>query len=188
MPAKQDAAAARSRAARAPLRAAAGSCPQLEQRQLDLIGLGLVALGALLRVPRLLRLGRRPRRRRRPSRACAGCSAPSHYLVPVALVAAGAILMLRPVLPAVRPFRAGAICLFAALTLGARGRHARHRPGRHAAGLVGRRVGQDRAAGWWGRRSTGSSRPSLGTSARTSSPSSCSSPACCCSPARRSRA
>ncbi len=41
-----------------------------------------------------------------------------HYLVPVALAAAGALLMLRPMLPAVRPFRSGAICLFAAVTLG----------------------------------------------------------------------
>ena len=40
-----------------------------------------------------------------------------HYLVPVALMAAGAILVLRPVLPAVRPFRARRVCLFAALTL-----------------------------------------------------------------------
>ena len=30
----------------------------------------------------------------------------------------GGILILRPMLPAVRPFRAGAICLFASLTLG----------------------------------------------------------------------
>ena len=36
----------------------------------------------------------------------------------MALAAAGAILMLRPVLPAVRPFRSGAICLFLAVTLG----------------------------------------------------------------------
>ena len=41
-----------------------------------------------------------------------------HYVVPAALMAAGAILVLRPVLPAVRPFKAGAICLFAALSLG----------------------------------------------------------------------
>jgi S-DNA-T family DNA segregation ATPase FtsK/SpoIIIE len=39
------------------------------------------------------------------------------YGVPVAIAAAGAILVLRPVLPAVRPFRSGALCLFAALTL-----------------------------------------------------------------------
>ena len=36
----------------------------------------------------------------------------------MALLAAGAILVLRPMLPAVRPFRAGGLCLFGALTLG----------------------------------------------------------------------
>jgi DNA segregation ATPase FtsK/SpoIIIE, S-DNA-T family len=38
-------------------------------------------------------------------------------LVPVALVAGGGVLLLRPVLPALRPLRAGAICLFASVTL-----------------------------------------------------------------------
>jgi S-DNA-T family DNA segregation ATPase FtsK/SpoIIIE len=37
--------------------------------------------------------------------------------VPAALMAAGAILVLRPVLPAVRPFKTGAICLFTGATL-----------------------------------------------------------------------
>ncbi|MDP9294312.1 MAG: DNA translocase FtsK, partial [Actinomycetota bacterium] len=41
-----------------------------------------------------------------------------HYVVPVGLMAAGAVLVLRPVLPTLRPFRAGAICLLLALTLG----------------------------------------------------------------------
>jgi DNA segregation ATPase FtsK/SpoIIIE, S-DNA-T family len=38
-------------------------------------------------------------------------------LVPVALVFAGGVLLLRTVLPALRPVRAGAVCLFAAVTL-----------------------------------------------------------------------
>jgi S-DNA-T family DNA segregation ATPase FtsK/SpoIIIE len=37
--------------------------------------------------------------------------------VPIAVAGAGALLVMRPVLPAVRPFRAGALCLFAALCL-----------------------------------------------------------------------
>ena len=41
-----------------------------------------------------------------------------HYVVPVALLAAGAVLVLRPVLPAVRPFRAAGACLFLAGCLG----------------------------------------------------------------------
>jgi S-DNA-T family DNA segregation ATPase FtsK/SpoIIIE len=91
--------------------------PALEQRQLDLIGLGLVALGLFFAF--LVYFGWDGGRA--GSRAVEGMRwllGAGHYLVPVALGAAGAVLMLRPVLPAVRPFRSGAICLFAAVTLG----------------------------------------------------------------------
>jgi DNA segregation ATPase FtsK/SpoIIIE, S-DNA-T family len=93
-----------------------GGLPQLEQRQLDLIGLGLVAAAVFLAF--LIYLG------------WDGGSAGSwaveglrwligdvHYLIPVALLAAGAIVVLGPILPAVRPFRSGAICLLGGLTL-----------------------------------------------------------------------
>src|SRR4029078_460074 len=89
--------------------------PQLEQRQLDLIGLGLVALGLFFAF--LVYFGWDGGRA--GSHAVDGLKwllGAAHSLVPCALVAAGAILMLRPVLPAVRPFRAGAICLFGART------------------------------------------------------------------------
>src|SRR3954447_2261583 len=91
--------------------------PTLEQRQLDLIGLGLVALALFFGF--LVYAGWDGGRA--GSTAVEGLRwllGAAHYLVPVALAAGGAILMLRPVLPAVRPFRAGAICLFAAVTLG----------------------------------------------------------------------
>src|SRR3954449_9249424 len=91
--------------------------PALEQRQLDLIGLGLVALGLFFAF--LVYFGWDGGRA--GSNAVEGLRwllGAAHYLVPVALAAAGAILMLRPVLPAVRPFRAGAICLFISITLG----------------------------------------------------------------------
>ena len=90
--------------------------PALEQRQMDLIGLGLVALGVFLAFP--LYLGW--------DGGAAGQAATDglayllgqvSHAVPVAIVATGAILVLRPVLPSIRPFRAGALCLFAALTL-----------------------------------------------------------------------
>jgi S-DNA-T family DNA segregation ATPase FtsK/SpoIIIE len=90
--------------------------PLLGQRQLDLIGLGLVALGVFLAFPVYLRW----------DGGAAGHAATQGiaylvgevgYAVPAAVVLGGAILVLRPVLPAVRPFRAGALCLFAALTL-----------------------------------------------------------------------
>ena len=41
----------------------------------------------------------------------------ARVLAPVTLVAAGGVLLLRPVLPALRPLRAGVICLFASVTL-----------------------------------------------------------------------
>ncbi|HVF78517.1 MAG TPA: DNA translocase FtsK [Solirubrobacteraceae bacterium] len=90
--------------------------PALEQRHVDLIGLGLVALGVFLAFPLYMRW----------DGGAAGHAATDglaylvgqvSYAVPVAIVAAGAILVLRPVLPSVRPFRAGGLCLFAALTL-----------------------------------------------------------------------
>src|SRR3954469_17532740 len=91
--------------------------PQLDQRQLDLVGLGLIALGVFFAF--LVYFGWDGGRA--GSQAVEGLRwllGAVHYVVPVALVAAGAILILRPILPAVRPFRSGAICLFAALTLG----------------------------------------------------------------------
>jgi DNA segregation ATPase FtsK/SpoIIIE, S-DNA-T family len=90
--------------------------PDLEQRHLDLIGLGLVALAAFLAF--LIYFGGDGGRA--GTQAVEGLRwllGEVHYVVPVALLGAGAVLALRPMLPAVRPFRAGAVCLFAALTL-----------------------------------------------------------------------
>ena len=90
--------------------------PLLEQRHLDLIGLGFVAIGIFLAFPVYLGW----------DGGAAGQVATDGlaYLVgqvalavPVTIVLAGALFVLRPVLPAVRPFRAGALSLFAALTL-----------------------------------------------------------------------
>ncbi len=91
--------------------------PELEQRQLDLIGLGLIALATFFAflVYGGVDGGRAGDWTLDSLRWVLGAV---HYGFPAALLAAGAILVLRPVLPAVRPFRAGAICLFAALCLG----------------------------------------------------------------------
>ena len=109
--------------------------PELEQRQLDLIGLGLIALGVFFAF--LVYFGFSGGRV--GSQAVEGLRwllGAVHYAVPIALAAAGAILILRPMLPAVRPFRAGAICLFAGLTLAL------------AAGTLGLGPGGTRP-GWW---------------------------------------
>jgi DNA segregation ATPase FtsK/SpoIIIE, S-DNA-T family len=90
--------------------------PLLEQRHLDLLGLGLVCLGIFLAFP--LELGWDAGR-------VGGWVVDGltdllgalRHAVPIGLVAAGALLVLRPVLPAVRPFRAGGLCLLGALVL-----------------------------------------------------------------------
>jgi S-DNA-T family DNA segregation ATPase FtsK/SpoIIIE len=91
--------------------------PRLEQRELDLIGLGLVAAAVFFAF--LIYLGW-------DGGEAGGWAVDGlrrlvgavHYGVPVALLASGAILVLRPMLPAVRPFRSGGLCLFAAAALG----------------------------------------------------------------------
>ena len=105
------------RARRAAPRPARPRLPELEQRQLDLIGLGLIALAVFFAFLVYLRSdgGEAGSWTVDSLRWLLGAV---HYGVPVGLLAAGAILVLRPVLPAVRPFRAGAACLFAALCLG----------------------------------------------------------------------
>ncbi len=126
--------------------------PALEQRHWDLIGLGLVAIGIFLVF--LVYLG------------WDGGQAGSglvdglaklvgelHYLVPVALLAAGALVFMRDALPAVRPFRAAALCLGAAgclalaagtLGLGAGGDRVEDNGGYVGAGPLRRRVGAGR--------------------------------------------
>ena len=103
-----------------PARAAGGSFRSrrpLEQRHFDLIGLGLVALACFLAF--VFYLGW-------DGGSVGGALADSllllfgglGYLAPVALLLAGALMVLRPVLPATRPFQTGAACLVAALCLG----------------------------------------------------------------------
>ena len=167
---------ARPRARRSAL--ASLRVPVLEQRHLDLLGLGLVALGVFLAFPLYLswdggRWGRRP-----PT-ACAISSAQVSYAVPVAVAASGAILVLRPVLPAVRPFRSGALCLFAALTLAlAAGTFGLGPEG--DAPTTSRAATSRTAAGSRGTRCSTPRQRRLARSARTSSPCSSSAPPSCC--------
>jgi DNA segregation ATPase FtsK/SpoIIIE, S-DNA-T family len=91
--------------------------PTLEQRHWDLIGLGLVAFAAFFAC--VFYLG------------WAGGEVGEAladgmlfmfggvgYVAPVLLFAAGALIVIRPMLPAVHPFKTGTLCLTAALMLG----------------------------------------------------------------------
>jgi DNA segregation ATPase FtsK/SpoIIIE, S-DNA-T family len=91
--------------------------PQLEQRHWDLIGLGLVAFAAFFACLFYLGWegGEVGEALADALRFLFGAVA---YAVPVALLAAGVLLIMRPALPSTHPFKTGALCLAAALTLG----------------------------------------------------------------------
>ncbi|MEA2177569.1 MAG: segregation ATPase FtsK/SpoIIIE, family, partial [Solirubrobacteraceae bacterium] len=109
--------------------------PVFEQRQLDVIGLGMVAVAVFLVFPLWLgwEAGAVGQAVTDTLRLIVGEVA---YAAPVALAAVGALIVLRPVLPAIRPLRTGALCLFAAVTLGL------------AAGTLGLGPGGD-SPGYW---------------------------------------
>ena len=94
--------------------------PALEQHHRDLIGLGLVAFGCFLAV--VLYGGETGGRVGEATtdglRFLLGGVA---YLAPIGVVAGGVLLVLRHLLPAVQPFRAGALCLTLGLALGLAG-------------------------------------------------------------------
>ncbi len=90
--------------------------PELSAHQLDLVGLGLAALGVFLAF--VLYLG--------AAGGSAGGAASDGlrlllgqvaYAVPVALVAGGLLVVARTLVPSLRPVRAGTLCLFASVTL-----------------------------------------------------------------------
>jgi len=111
---------ARAGASKPRARRASGRAPRMpliEQRHLDLLGLGLVALGVFLAFPLYLEWygGAAGEGIVDGLERLAGQIA---YAAPIAVVASGVLLVLKPVLPAgVRPFRAGAACLLLALML-----------------------------------------------------------------------
>ena len=123
--------------------------PDLEQRHYDVIGLGLVALAAFFAFVLYLHWNGG-----KVGGALAGgllfLVGGVAYLIPLALLAAGALLVLRPMLPSVSPFKSGGALLLLALMLGLAGglfglgpahpvRHGFMHPGyfRHHGGLMG---------------------------------------------------
>ena len=120
MPARAPSKKRASRARRGPAWPSLPRAPVLDQRALDLLGLALVALGAFLACVFYFDLGGGHVGDALASGALYLLGA-AGYATPVILFGAGAILVLGPVLPTVRPFRWGAACLLAALTLGLAG-------------------------------------------------------------------
>jgi S-DNA-T family DNA segregation ATPase FtsK/SpoIIIE len=92
--------------------------PALDQRQRDVLGLALVAVGVFLG---FVLYGGSPTPGGRAGHALAVALGwtlgKARVLAPVALLLGGGAFLLRPVLPAIRPLRTGALCLFASTTL-----------------------------------------------------------------------
>ena len=91
--------------------------PKFEQRHWDLIGLALVAFAAFFACVFYLgwaggRVGEAM------GDGILFLFGAVGYLAPVALFAVGALLVVRPMIPAIHPFKTGAACLVGALTLG----------------------------------------------------------------------
>ena len=90
--------------------------PVLDQRQRDIAGLALMAAGIFLGL--VLYGGWAGGRAGHGIAVGLGwVLGGARMLAPVALFAGGAALLLRPVMPAIRPLRTGSICLFAGVTL-----------------------------------------------------------------------
>jgi S-DNA-T family DNA segregation ATPase FtsK/SpoIIIE len=90
--------------------------PVIEQRHLDLFGLALVACGVFLVFPLYLGWD--------GGQAGDGvvdglalAVGQLRYVAPIGVLAAGAIIVMRPVLPSVRPFKSGGLCFVLALAL-----------------------------------------------------------------------
>ncbi|MCW2991258.1 MAG: cell division FtsK/SpoIIIE, partial [Solirubrobacterales bacterium] len=90
--------------------------PVLEQHHMDIMGLALVCLGVFLAFPLYLefdggQVGAWI------VKACRFLMGEIAYAAPVGLVIAGALVVLRPVLPSVKPYRSGGLCLLLGSTL-----------------------------------------------------------------------
>ncbi len=90
--------------------------PELNQRQRDVIGLALIAVGVFLAFV-LWGGGNGGRAGHGLAVALGWGVGRARGLAPIALVVGGGALLLRPVWPALRPLRTGAICLSASIVL-----------------------------------------------------------------------
>jgi S-DNA-T family DNA segregation ATPase FtsK/SpoIIIE len=113
--------------------------PQLDQRQRDVLALALIAIGVFLGF--VLYAGGGSEAGGRVGHALAVAlgwgAGRARVLAPIALVGAGAAMLMRPVLPALRPLRTGSVCLFCAIVLAL------------AAGTLGVSAGQGGGGSRW---------------------------------------
>jgi S-DNA-T family DNA segregation ATPase FtsK/SpoIIIE len=90
--------------------------PELDQRQRDVIGLGLIAVGIFMGFT-LWGHGDGGRAGHGLAVGLGWAVGKARVLAPIALIGGGGALLLRPVWPALRPLRTGAICLSASIVL-----------------------------------------------------------------------
>jgi S-DNA-T family DNA segregation ATPase FtsK/SpoIIIE len=90
--------------------------PVIEQRHLDIFGLALVACGVFLAFPLYLRWDGGAAGDAVVDVLALGVGA-LRYAAPVGVIVVGAIIVMRPVLPSVRPFKSGGTFLVLALAL-----------------------------------------------------------------------
>ncbi|HXA54959.1 MAG TPA: DNA translocase FtsK, partial [Solirubrobacteraceae bacterium] len=93
--------------------------PQLDERQRDVLALALIALGVFVGV---VFFDGPPARDgggigHALAVALGWAAGRAKILAPIALLGAGGAMLMRPVLPAMRPLRTGSICLFAGIVL-----------------------------------------------------------------------
>ncbi len=113
--------------------------PVLDQRQRDVLGLALLAAGVFMGFVLYGAAGPSAaggRAGHAIAVALGWTLGRARVLTPVTLVLAGGVMLARPVLPALRPLRTGALCLFAAITLAL------------AAGTLGLSSGPARIRAW----------------------------------------
>jgi S-DNA-T family DNA segregation ATPase FtsK/SpoIIIE len=90
--------------------------PELDQRQRDVLGLALVATGVFMGF--VLYAGWNGGQVGHGVAVALGwVLGRARVFAPPAMIAGGGVLLLRPVLPALRPLRTGSICLFASIVL-----------------------------------------------------------------------
>ncbi len=91
--------------------------PELDQRQRDVLALGLIALGVFMGFVLYGSTAGGGGVGRGLAVALGWSVGRAKVLAPIALVIGGGVLLMRPVLPALRPLRTGSICLAGAIVL-----------------------------------------------------------------------